>query len=225
MDPVDEQEAAAAGSGKEPEKTKGGKGGKGGKGRKAKRKREDEEDDGTPETWEEQSEEDGDGDGAAVPESIKNYVKTMLDEHQTVKAQVEQLKAANKLLEDKVRDFKNADEHKKLRYDVDLATLKKKVAQLPSDGDISGYLFETSLGTTYYISGENVSSCYSQAMEGFKVEKSKVVPNNRVIPDQFLKKAVNQVGSAAESEMSRDEKQYEAMIAEITRSNYQHYPL
>ena len=219
MDPVAGQEAAAAGSVKEPEKTKGGKGGKGGKGRKAKRKREDEEDDGTPETWEEQSEEDGDGDGAAVPESIKNYVKTMLDEHQTVKAQVEQLKAANKLLEDKVRDFKNADEHKKLGYDVDLATLKKKVAQLPSDGDISGYLFETSLGTTYYISGENVSSCYSQAMEG------SVVPNNRVIPDQFLKKAVNQVGSAAESEMSRDEKQYEAMIAEITRSNYQNYPL
>jgi hypothetical protein len=51
------------------------------------------------------------------------------------------------------------------------------------------------------------------------------VPNNRVIPDQFLKKAVNQVGSAAGSEMSRDEKQYEAMIAEITRSNYQNYPL
>ena len=146
MDSVEGQEAAAAGSGKEPEKTKGGKGGKGGKGRKAKRKREDEEDDGTPVSWEEQSEEDGDGDGEpdAVPETIKNYVKTVLGEHQTVKAQVEQLKAANKLLEDKVRDFKNADEHKKLGYDVDLATLKKKVAQLPPDGDITGFLFDTS---------------------------------------------------------------------------------
>lgn len=51
------------------------------------------------------------------------------------------------------------------------------------------------------------------------------VPNNRVIPEQFLKKTVNQVGPVVDSEKSRDEKQYEAMIADIARNNFQQYPM
>jgi hypothetical protein len=77
-------------------------------------------------------------------------------------------------------------------------------------------------------------------------EKKDGGPNNRAIPDQFLKKdrwgnqvgldpvkkAVNQfdrwgnqIGPAVDSEKNRDEKQYEAMIAEVARSNYQQYPM
>lgn len=62
------------------------------------------------------------------------------------------------------------------------------------------------------------------------------MPNNRVIPEQFLKKTVNQVGPVVDrwgnqvgpvvdSEKSRDEKQYEAMIADIARNNFQQYPM
>jgi len=83
-----------------------------------------------------------------VPENIKKYIKAIMKENTSVKNKVNRLLAANKKLEDKVQDFKNSDEHKKLGYDVDLATIKKKVAQLPSDGDISGFLYETNLGAS-----------------------------------------------------------------------------
>ena len=135
------------------------------RGRPPKRPREtdSQDDDGTPENWEEEdaaAEDAGAGANAnvelalgevendVVPESIKKYVRAMLKEHTTVKGQVDKLTAANKRLENKVKEFKNSDEHKKLGYDVDLATIKKKVAQLPADGDISGFLYETSMGAS-----------------------------------------------------------------------------
>ena len=135
------------------------------RGRPPKRPRENDsqDDDGTPEHWEEEdaaAEDAGAGANAnvelalgevendVVPESIKKYVRAMLQEHTTVKGQVDKLTAANKRLENKVKEFKNSDEHKKLGYDVDLATIKKKVAQLPADGDISGFLYETSMGAS-----------------------------------------------------------------------------
>ena len=118
------------------------------RGRPPKRPREtdSQDDDGTPDNWEEEdaaAEDVGAGANAnvesalgevendVVPESIKKYVRAMLKEHTTVKGQVDKLTAANKRLENKVKEFKNSDEHKKLGYDVDLATIKKKVAQLP----------------------------------------------------------------------------------------------
>jgi hypothetical protein len=146
------------------EKGERGKG-EGKRGRPPKRPRgtDSQDDDGTPENWEEDddvAEDVGAGANAevesalgavendAVPESIKKYVRAMIKEHTSVKSRVDRLTAANKRLENKVKEFKSSDEHKKLGYDVDLATIKKKVAQLPPDGDIGGFLYETSLGAS-----------------------------------------------------------------------------
>jgi len=134
-----------------------------GRGRRPKRPR-DADDDDVVENWEDDTggnddEEDvekpksgaeADVAGEEVPENIRKYVKAMIKENISVKTKVDQLLAANRRLEEKVTQYKNSDEHKKLGYDVDLAAIKKKVAQLPPDGDISGFLYETSLGASVF---------------------------------------------------------------------------
>ncbi len=61
---------------------------------------------------------------------------------------------------------------------------------------------------------------------------SKIVPNNRALPDQFAKKSVNQVdGQVAggsqdqrDSEKAKDMEQMEALINEVMRNNLKSNP-